>query len=169
MKSQFRIGNLTITEDQLQIVGGNNPFRKIDLADISRIKIYKGTLTKHPVRTSIFGAAFFLIGFVGIFWAQGELTTIPELNHLTMRGVRGFVGMITGIGLILLIGGMSLSLVFLNRVVLKIELHEGGFEIFSLSPIEKSNREKEFIEFLMRKYPATVLQIDSNILNKYLE
>lgn len=134
------------------------------MAEISNFNIYKGILTSYPLRTAIFGSLLISCGFMGALWALAELSDFPGIYKLDNNKIRGFGAMIICIAVVLTVGVMSLSLVFQKRVVLKIEFQNGEKEVFSLNTLRKTRKFNDFIDFLARKYPPSILKIESKIL-----
>ncbi len=148
MKYLFKTKEFGLTLSGFHLLRSGFSYKELKHDEVQEVKITRGTITKHPVRTILFGLLFI---FVSISFSINVLN-IDKFFYLEGQSYRVAWGIISIVGFLLSLGVASLIMVFKRQPIITVITFHGSREVFSLKEIIKSNNQEEFQKLIKQLF-----------------
>lgn len=171
-KFWFSTRYFRFSEEGIQVLRSNFPYKEIAFSEVRLVQIKKGVSTKRPFLTFAFGMLLISLSIavsLPLIECFTQPTTFGE-TAMYHRGIRA-IGAFSLMSFFLFAMGVASLYVSMFPVwVLPLETVKGCREVFAVGQILKEKNAKHFFQFLHLKLKPWQLCIDDQIrLSKYSE
>lgn len=148
MRYLFKTKEFGLTLSGFYLLRSGFSYKELKHDEVQEVKITRGTITKHPIRTTLFGLLFILVSVIFSI----NVLNIDKFFYLEGQSYKVAWGIISIVGFLLALGIASLIMVFKRQPIITVITLNGSKEVFSLKEVITSNKLEEFKKLIKQLF-----------------